>query len=48
MWNVYSTLVRSHSVLMSVTMVDITLGDLDAELGVSDLDAVLSAALSKF
>lgn len=47
MWNVYSALVREGSVLMSITAVDIVLGDLEAEIGVSDLNAMLSAATSK-
>jgi hypothetical protein len=46
-WNVYSALVREGSVLMSITVVDIVLGDLEAEIGVSDLDAMLSVATSK-
>jgi hypothetical protein len=47
MWNVYSALVREGSVLMSITAVDVVLGDLEAEIGISDLDAMLSVATSK-
>jgi len=47
MWNIYSVLVREGSVLMSITAVDIVLGDLEMEMDVADLDAMLSAATSK-
>jgi hypothetical protein len=32
---------------MSITAVDVVLGDLEAEIGISDLDAMLSVATSK-
>jgi hypothetical protein len=47
MWNIYSVLVREGSVLMSITAVDIVLGDLEMDMDVADLDAMLSAATSK-
>jgi hypothetical protein len=46
-WNIYSVLVREGSVLMSITAVDIVLGDLEMEMDVADLDAMLSVATSK-
>lgn len=46
-WNIYSVFVRYGTVLMGMTAVDIILGDLPAELGLSDLNSILSAALSK-
>lgn len=47
MWNIYSVLVREGAVLMSITAVDIVLGDLEAEMDVADLNAMLSTAASK-
>ena len=46
-WYVYSALVRSGSVLMSVVVADVLLGDLEPELTVDDVNAVLSTAVSK-
>ena len=46
-WNIYSVLVRTGTVLMSMTAVDIVLGDTPVESELPDLDELLSTALSK-
>ena len=46
-WYVYSALVRSGSVFMSVTVADIVLGDLEPELTVVDVNEILSTAVTK-
>ena len=46
-WNIYSVLVRKGSVLVSVTAVDIVMGDLEAELTLSDVGRIVDAAVSK-
>jgi hypothetical protein len=47
MWNIYSVLVRKGAVLMSITAVDIVLGELEMDMDLTDLNAMLSAASSK-
>lgn len=47
-WNIYSVFVRTGTVLVGMTAVDIVLGDLEPELKLQDLDAILATALSKF
>lgn len=46
-WHVYSTLVRSGSVFMSLVVVDIVLGDLPLELTVTEVNRILSTAVAK-
>ncbi|MFM2047065.1 MAG: hypothetical protein RL383_1142 [Actinomycetota bacterium] len=47
MWNIYSVLVRKGAVLVSVTAVDIVMGDLEAELTLSDVSDIVETAVSK-
>lgn len=47
-WNIYSVLVRAGTVLMSMTIVDIVLGDLPAEIQIPDVDRIVETAVDKF
>lgn len=46
-WYLYSALVRRGSVLISVTVADIVLGDLEPEVTVDDVNDILDVAVSK-
>lgn len=47
MWYLYNAFVRDGSVLMSVTLADVFLGDLQPEVDLADFDELVTAAVDK-
>lgn len=46
-WFIYTAVVRKGSVLMSVMLGDVFIGDLQPEVGLEDFDAIVQAAVEK-